>query len=330
MIEFAKLVFNEVEKVYRKRRLAIITLILLVLIPIFLYAQHEQIKDTEKKLGTNDWRVVLQQKIVETQNRLGSTGLPEEWRDFLSIQVKQQQYYLEHDINPNSPGAPTFLREFLKQGIGMFLPLLVMIIAIDMVSGERSDGTIKVLLTRSVKRWKILLSKYITLLLYISLIVLIVMVMAYLLAGLVFGFSGWQVPVVTGFGIEGGSLVTNSIKLVPQWQYILMSAGLAWFVSVVVGTISFMVSVLIRNTPGGMGVMFASLIAGSILKGFATSWEGAKYIYSVNLELTDYLSGTLPMVNGLTMEFSLFILTIWGVAALIISFIVFTRQDMLN
>ena len=48
-----------------------------------------------------------------------------------------------------APGAPTFVRAFIEQGITLFIPLLVMIVAIDIVSGERSDGTMKMLRTDS-------------------------------------------------------------------------------------------------------------------------------------------------------------------------------------
>ncbi|MFV1457983.1 ABC transporter permease, partial [Bacillus mycoides] len=51
---------------------------------------------------------------------------------------------------------------------------------------------------------------------------------------------------------------------------------------------------------------------------------------SVNLSLTDYLSGKLPALQGLSMGFSLMNLTVWAVVSLIISFLVFTKQDMLN
>ena len=132
-----------------------------------------------------------------------------------------------------------------------------MIVAIDIVSGERSDGTMKMLLTRPIRRWKILLSKYVTMLFFISLILFLVGLFAYILSGLVFGYSGWNLPVLTGFVIDKETLNTNFVHLIPQWQYILMAYGLAWFVAIVVGTISFMVSVLIRNTPAGMGVMLA-------------------------------------------------------------------------
>lgn len=328
MREFLHLIYNESEKIYRKKRVFVIMLILLVLIPIFVYAQYREVQTTMKRLGTSDWRVSLQQQIVDTQNRLNNSRLPEEWREWLKVRVEQQQYYLDHNINPNAPGAPTFTRAFIEQGITLFVPLLVMIVAIDIVSGERSDGTIKMLLTRPIRRWKVLLSKYVTMVLFVSLILLLVGIISYLLSGIVFGYSGWTLPVLTGFVIENDSLNTNFVHLVPQWMYILMAYGLAWFVAVVIGTISFMISVLIRNTPAGMGVMLAGLIAGNILSNFATSWEGAKYIFSVNLSLTDYLSGQLPALKGLSMSFSLLNLTAWAAISLFVSFFVFTRQDM--
>lgn len=330
MREFANLVYNEAEKIYRKKRIVVVMLILAILIPIFVYAQYREVQTTIKRLGTSDWKVSLQQQIVDSQNRLNNSRLPEEWKAWLKVRVQQQQYYLDHDINPSSPGAPTFVRAFIEQGITLFIPLLIMIVAIDIVSGERSDGTMKMLLTRPIRRWKILLSKYVTMVLFISLILLLVGVLSYVLSGVVFGYSGWNLPILTGFVTEKDTLNTTFVHLIPQWQYIVMAYGLAWFVAVVVGTISFMVSVLIRNTPAGMGVMLAALIAGGILNNFATSWEGAKYIFSVNLSLTDYLSGQLPALQGLSMSFSLLNLTIWAVVSLIIAFAVFTKQDMVN
>ncbi|MFP3393631.1 ABC transporter permease, partial [Brevibacillus sp. SIMBA_076] len=95
----------------------------------------------------------------------------------------------------------------------------------------------KMLLTRPIRRWKILLSKYVTMLFFISLILLLVGLFAYALSGLVFGYSGWNLPVLTGFVIDKETLNTNFVHLIPQWQYILMAYGLAWFVAIVVGTI---------------------------------------------------------------------------------------------
>ncbi|WP_286163934.1 ABC transporter permease [Bacillus sp. AFS088145] len=317
------------EKMVRKRRILVIFFILAVLIPIFVYAQLQQTEETIKRLGTDNWKVALQQKIVDQQNRLNSSGIPEEWKSWLKVQIDQEQYYLDNDINPTTPGAPTFIRKLIEQSIGwLLLPLLVMVITIDIISGERSDGTIKLLLTRPIKRWKVLLSKYISICLLISFLLVLYGVLAYVVSGFVFSFKGWSVPVLTGFIIKNNQLLTDSVQLIPQWQYIIMAFGLAWFVCIIIGTLSFMVSVLVRTTPAAMGIMLAALITGSVLSGLATSWSGAKYFFSVNLGLTDYLAGQLPSIEGLNMHFSIMNLSIWGISALLISFIVFIKQDM--
>lgn len=322
------LVQNEFVKLVGKRRLLVITMIIAVLISLFTYAQYKETERLKERLGSTDWRTQLQRQILDIQNRLTSSRISEEWKKELQIRVSQQQYYLDNNINPAEPGAPTFMRGFIENSITLFLPLMMMVITADLVSSEHSGGTIKLLLTRPVRRWKILLSKYITLILSVSLIVMIFGLLAYLISGLVFGFGGWKAPVLTGFSVTSGELNTGGAHLVSQWQYLLMEFGLAWFVSLVVATISFMLSVLIKSTAAGMGVMLACLISGTILSSMVSSWESAKYLFMVNLGLISYMDGGAPPVEGMTLGFSLGVLAIWGAAALTVSFMFFTRQDV--
>jgi ABC-2 type transport system permease protein len=316
-------------KMFRKKRILVIFLILLVLIPIFTYAQYETVQSTVKQLGTSDWRAVLQQQIVDQQNRLASSRVPDEWKEFIRLNIQQQQYYLDHNINPTAPGAPTFVRKFVEEAVSLFLPLLVVVIASDLVSSEQSGGTIKLLLTRPVPRWKVLTSKYIALLLCISLVVVMTAVLSYLISGIIFGYSGWTLPVLSGFAEKNGQLVTDHVHLVPQWQYILMAYGLAWFSCIAVGTLSFMVSVLVRTTAASMGIMLSAVISGSLLTQLAPTWNALKYIAFTHLRLTDYLAGHPAFIEGLTLPYSLTVLGIWSVIALAIAYAVFTRKDML-
>jgi len=286
------------------------------------------VQTQQEKLGTKDWRTILQKQIVDTTNRLSSTGMSDEWRRELQIMVKQEQYYLDHNINPNAPGAPTFVRVFLENSIGLFIPLMVMVIASDLVSSEYSLGTVKLLLTRPVKRWKILLSKYITLILAVSLIIAIAGALSYGISGFVFGFKGWGAPILTGFNVTKAGLNTANVKLLSLWEFLLMDFGLVWFVAVVVGTLSFMLSVLIRSTAAGMGIMLAALISGAILNNMVSSWNSAKYLFMVNLQLTDYLAGNPPPIQGMTLSFSITVLLFWWAAALVVSFFVFTKKDV--
>lgn len=322
------LIYNETLKMIRKKRLLVIVLILLVLIPIFTYAQYKSVQNAVKQLGTSDWRAVLQQRIVDQQNRLSSSQVPPEYKALIKFRIAQQQYYLDQGINPNAPGAPTFVRQFVERTISLFLPLLMIILAADMVSGEHTSGTIKSLLTRPLSRWKILLSKYLTLLLMVSVVLLLTFTLSYLISGIIFGYKGWSLPVITGFQRHGAQLITTYVHMIPQWQYILLAYGLAWFVCLAVATISFMVSVLVQNTATSMGIMLAALITGSLLEQVGTYWETVKYYVFTNLRLTDYLAGNPTIIQDMNLPFSLTILSTWSLIALIIAFITFSRRDV--
>lgn len=170
------------------------------------------------------------------------------------------------------------------------------------------------LLTRPIRRWKILLSKLLTLLMFVSLIILSTCLICYLISGLFFGYRGWTMPVFTGFQLRGAEVDISGVHAVPQWQYIFMQAGLIWFVSVVVAALAFMVSVLVRSTSASIVIMMATLIAGNILTNMASSWTSAKYLFMVNLGLTNYLAGTPAPIEGMTLGFSLAVLAVWGLA----------------
>ncbi|WP_025692038.1 ABC transporter permease [Paenibacillus zanthoxyli] len=323
------LIRNECMKIIKKKRFYVILLILVVLVPMFTYAQMRSAERNRAKFSS-DWRLELQQQITDNENSLSSSRIPEEWKTYRRVFIQQMQYYLDHDVNPNEPSGVTFTREFLDNSISLFIPLMIMAVASDIVSGERTTGTIKMLLTRPVKRWKVLMSKMIALLMFVSLIIVSAFLVSYLISGLAFGYSGFNAPVFTGFQLSGDSVDMSAVHSVPQWEYMLMQTGLIWFVSVVVALLAFMVSVLFRSTAASIVVMMAALIAGTILTNMASAWTSAKYLFMVNLGLTNYLSGSPAPIEGMSLPFSIAVLSIWGIVSVIISFAVFTKRDILN
>ncbi|WP_114569807.1 ABC transporter permease [Exiguobacterium flavidum] len=323
------LVRNEVMKIGSKRRFAVVSIILVILVSMFTYAQYRQIEEQLEKQGTLDWRVELQQDIVDTQNRLASSSIQDEFRQFLEFDLKQNQYYLDNDINPNYPGAPTFIRIFFSQGLTLVLPLFIIVIMADIVSGEQNDGTIKTLLSRPVKRWKILLAKWLTVLLYTSVLMATTAIVCYAISGIVLGYDGWTAPILTGFQASpSGAFSTEFVHTLPMWEYLLMAVGLAWIVTAVVGTIALMVSVLVKNTATGIGIMMAVLISGTLLSSLGSSWTSSKYLVNVNFNLISYLDGQAPPIEGMTLAFSLAVLACWTIGALIVAFWNFTQKDI--
>lgn len=323
------LIQNETLKIWRKKRFAVVVLILLLIVPIFVYAQLK-IAESSARSSNADWRADTQSRITDLTNSLGSERIPEEWKKWRRALVQQLQYYLDHDINPESPNAVTFTRTFMDNAVSLFIPLMVLAIASDLVSGERSSGTIKLLLTRPVKRWRILFAKLAALTLYVSLIVVAAVAICYAIAGLAFGYGGWSEPIFVGFRVVGGEVDTSGVQALTQGRYLFMQAGLIWVSAMTVAVVALMVSVLLRGTAASFVTMMAAIIAGTILAGMASAWENAKYLFVVNLEITAYLRGTPPPIDGMTLGFSLAVLGFWAVASLIVSFGVFTRQDFMN
>ncbi len=70
------LVKNETIKMIKKKRFYVIILVLLVLTPMFTYAQMKESETKREKFG-NDWRLEMQQAITDNQNSLGSDRVPE-------------------------------------------------------------------------------------------------------------------------------------------------------------------------------------------------------------------------------------------------------------
>lgn len=328
MYRLIALIQNETLKLWLKNRFYVILMILIILIPIFTFAELKVVSNHAEHFS--DWRNRTLQQIADMENTLSSDRIPEEWKRGKRIAVQQLQYYVEHDINPSAPSGVLFTRTFLDNAISLFIPMLVLALCSDIVSGERTSGTIKMLLTRPVRRWKILLSKLCALTLFVSLTIAVTVILCYLISGFVFGYGGWTAPVLAGFKIQGAVVDTADVYAVPQWRFLLMSAGLCWFAAMTVALLGLMVSVIIRSTAASMVTMMAAIITGTILSSMSSSWTSVKYLFSVNLKLTGYLDGSPPPLEGMSLPFSLLVLTIWGAGSLIVSFRVFTKGDILN
>lgn len=335
-IKLLKLIENEILKMLCKKKLLLISSILLVLISLFAYGEKHSYKNTinrfTKVTGQTqnyDWKPLVNQQIIDLKSRLNSPYIRDNNKTSTSIQIEQLQYYLDHNINPITPSTAKFTIKFMQQAVLLFIPLLVVVLAGDNVSGEFSSKTIKVLLTKAIPRWKILLSKYISLLIMTSIIILETAVISILVSSLMFNTGGWNEPAATGFKVISGKLDASSVVKVYQWQYAILVYALGWFATNTVATISFMVSVLVKNTSTSIGIMMSSLIGGEFLQYFLADWPIVKYFFVINLNLPKYLTGSFQPIEGMNLIFSIVVLCVWSILALIVSFKVFTTQDVL-
>lgn len=329
------LIRNEVTKMLVTRKPYLILALLIIFIGLFAYGEQysyekslERLEDISTELSFS-WENLARQQIKDMERRMTSQYISEEGKRSIALEIEQLKYFIENDINPITPSAGKFAGRFVEQGILLLLPLLVIILAADIVSGEFSTRSIKVLLTRAVPRWKILLSKLIALLIMITLVMLVSAIIAVSISFIFFGRLGFDQPVITGFSMMQSGLDVRNVIEVSQFEYIILLYSLAWFVSIVIGCITFMISVLVRSTSASIGIIMTALIGGQFLQFLLSDWELVKYFFVTNMNLPNYLSGDFQFIEGMSFNFSVSVLSAWAVVSLLVSFIVFQKKDIL-
>jgi ABC-2 type transport system permease protein len=318
------LIQNETLKLLRRRRFAIVIGILVAILAIISYSQYRTLREQQNR----NWRAEIQQRIANYENRLRRGRINPSWQRSLRAEINRLQFYLDHDIEPDRPTAPLFVRTFANAAGFLLLPLLVGVLGSDIVSAENAEGTDKLLLTRPVRRWKILTSKLITLWMFATLTLLCGGILSYLVSAPVLPRGGWNAPMFTGFSFTGTTFRADAIRQLPLWRDTLIAYGLEWYALLAVASIALMLSVIFRSSAASIGTMLASLIGGTILTRISPDWTAGKYLFVSALPLADYYTGEPPPYDGMTMAFCIGLLGIWAIATTVVAYVLFTRRDV--
>lgn len=318
------LIRNETLKLIRRRRFAVVIGILAAILAIFTYAQYRVLQRQRER----NWRVEVQQRIAGMQNAIRRGNINESWARSLRAEINRLQFYVDHDIDPNQPTAPVFVRRFANVAGVLLLPLLIAVLGADIVSAESAEGTDKLLLTRPVRRWKVLTAKLITLWMFSTLTLVCGAVLAYAISAPFLPAGGWGAPTFTGFQFNGTSLSLDLVRQLPLWRDAVIAYGLEWFSLLAVASIALMLSVLFRSSAAAIGTMLASLIAGTILRVLSPDWTTAKYLFVSAIPLADYYTGEPPPYEGMTMVFCIYLLAVWAIGALAVAYWRFTQRDV--
>lgn len=167
-----------------------------------------------------------------------------------------------------------------------FAGLFLIVIAGSIVSNEFSQGTIKFLLVNPVKRWKILASKYCTVLLMGVLFIASVFAASFLSSILLSGTEGVFSLAVSA---KNGELSFASPFLLLIRSYLLSAVEI-----VVSASLAFAISSLLRSSALAIGISMFAYLSGSlivvILQAFQLDW--ARYILFANLDFNAIVRGT--------------------------------------
>lgn len=317
MMTFFRLVQNENMKLYKRKILWIMVGVLAVIVILSLVVT---LKTADKH--PDDWKSQIESQIKMDQASLKDKDTIKEIKPQIKKDIAIDQYRIKHDIPPlYNDSAVGFVESTLSYS-GL-ITLFIIIIASSIVSQEYSWGTIKLVLMRPLKRWKILLAKYVSVI-YNALILLVALSLVALIIGLiVFGFHDVSSRYVYA---KLGDI--NDISI---FVHFIQYLGSKFVGIIMIAAFAFMLSTVFKSNALAIALSIFIEFAGSIISNLLAFFnqDFAKYIFFTNTDLYQYVEGT-PVAEGMTLGFSIVILIIYFIVFMAISTLVFEKRDVVS
>lgn len=213
-----------------------------------------------------------------------------------------------------------FISSFILQSLFVHIPFLIVIVGGDLLAGEATGGTYRMLVTRPVSRFQIVTSKFIAGIIYTALLIIWLAIMS-LGLGLLFFGSG---PLI--------SMKSKIIIFAPgdvMWRF-LLAYGIAILNMAVVTSLAFLFSSFVQNAIGPivstMAIMIVFLIVSVIPIDFFESLKpylftnyfgGWNYFFDDPIDKQRLLKDSLVLIAH--------IIGFYGLALLI-----FQKKDILS
>lgn len=214
------------------------------------------------------------------------------------------------------------------------VPILVALVAGDVVSGEASVGTLRLLASKPVSRTQIILAKYFATAVYVFALLLWIAVISLAVSIAVFGVNDLVVAKTNGLQlIESGDVL---------WRY-FCAFGFAFIAMMVVAAISLLLSTLSENSIGPIvatvGIIiictlvsemeipiYQKYIKPYLFTTYMLGWKGFFYIGST--EDGETIRGSIQYLPGILK--SMAALLVYIIALVSASVYIFRRKDILS
>lgn len=309
------LIQNENMKLYRRPRTWImigfmIAAVLLLSIVNWYY--------DDKNVQGDAWREQVIQERQELTEALKDPKMEEENKAYIQELITTYDYQLEQNIRPIEGTMWDGINDSAE--LVILITLFTVIIAGDSLAGEFTTGTIKLLLIRPVNRLKILLAKYLSMIKFGILLLLILFVVSTLINGLLYKFGFMDLPLVS---VNADGQIVERNMVTNLWKTYLLN-GVSTIIFV---TMAFMISSAFRSSTMAIGFSIFALFAGSIVSELVQRYEWSKYLLFANIDLSQHLSGR-PYQEGMTLSFSIMVLSAYFIIFNLVAWLVFTRRDV--
>jgi ABC-2 type transport system permease protein len=295
-----------------------------------------------------DWKVQLKDKIDSTEKTLNdkNSGLASNDKDRMKLELQQSQYLYENNIEPQSRStfdAFSFIKTLFMVLGTIFIAVGVMVFTGDIVSGEFTPPTMKILLTQPVSRAKVLASKFIAVAGVAIILILVVEILAFLIMGLIFGFGNPNYPIIAGtiykwnmaqsaYGGHPLVAVAGSSYIISNGAFVLKMFLLQTLFIITCVSVAFMLSSIVKSSMVSVSVSIVIVVAFTILLQMPALTKFAQYIFTSYGTVGQIITGDVVRSYNnphVTMSFGIGTLIVTSIVSYLISHIVFTKKDIL-
>ncbi|MBO0960761.1 ABC transporter permease [Neobacillus sp. MM2021_6] len=311
------LIKNEWMKVFKRPGTFVMIGILIVVIALMGIVIKTQQNDTNFAQDKN-WEQVLQEENNALKQQMAQSRTKIE-KQFFKKEIAINDYRIKHHIPTKEKYS---VWSFVKDSsqLIMLAGLFIIVVSAGIVASEFNWGTVKLLLIRPINRTKILLSKYLTVLVYALFMLAILFVFSTALGAILFGMPDKAIPYLNYYNGQ----VTEQNMVV----HLLIYYGLSSIDTIMLVTMAFMISSVFRNSSLAIGLsLFLLFTGGQFTALLSMKFDWAKYILFANTDLMQYFEGT-PMVEGMTLTFSVIMLLLYFALFQFLAFFVFKKRDV--
>ncbi|MGL6033161.1 MAG: ABC transporter permease subunit [Kurthia gibsonii] len=307
---------NELEKLYWKKRIYVLIGVIVFFTVMMMAISYFDKEDITKV----DWKKEYEQQIIQIDRQMELVKPQSSEYQQLKEQHDKMQYQLKHDINPEPKGAASLATSSIS---GMFikiiLPILIVIIAADMITGESSNGTMKSMLVSPAGRTIILSSKILAALIISISVMILSDLLTYLSAIPFYGLGSWHDMVV--IGIEG-------FRAIPMWEYMMYGLILNILTIATLVSVFILISVLLESISNSIILSISLIVIGGLLANLQGKVDALKYFFILNLDSAAHLTNEFTLKNT-SFSISITVMIVTMIIALSIAFTVFNKKDML-
>lgn len=236
------------------------------------------------------------------------------------------RYILENNEDINKANDVRGILKNLFHEYGLFIIVMIVMIAGTIVSEEFNKGTVKLLLVKPYSRNKILLAKLITVFIMIAFSIVAVIIMELIVGGIIFGYDSLSIPILEY------NFATQSLESIHIFAYLGITIAVQLPKLILLATLAFCCSTLFTNSAVAIAIPLLGYMSADMINMLVIQYkvQFMKFFVSLNWNFEEYLFGNLPKMEGMTLIFSAIICMIYLLAMLVPTFIAFKKKNIKN